>query len=213
MRYNYIVIEGNIGAGKTSLASMLAERTEANLLLEEFADNPFLPPFYENPNRYAFPLELSFLAERYQQLKDKLSAPQDMFRQITISDYLFNKSLIFASINLRDDEFMLYSKLFGIINSFLPKPELLVYLHKEIPHLQDNIKKRGRSYEQNIGDDYLNRIQQGYWDFLKQQQNQRVVVIDTSKIDFVNNPDDFEAIINCIDNEYDIGITRVQEIG
>lgn len=213
MRYNYIVIEGNIGAGKTSLANMLAERIDANLLLEEFADNPFLPPFYENPARYAFPLELSFLAERYQQLKDKISHPKDMFKQMTVSDYLFNKSLIFASINLKDDEYLLYTKLFGIINSFLPKPDLLVYLHKDIPCLQDNIKKRGRSYEQNIKNDYLERIQKGYWEFLKQQQNQRVLVIDTSKVDFVNNSDDFENIMNCIDNEYDIGITRIHEIG
>jgi len=213
MRYNYIVIEGNIGAGKTSLANMLAEHIDANLLLEEFADNPFLPPFYENPARYAFPLELSFLAERYQQLKDKISHPKDMFKQMTVSDYLFNKSLIFASINLKDDEYLLYTKLFGIINSFLPKPDLLVYLHKEISCLQDNIKKRGRSYEQNIGNDYLERIQKGYWEFLKQQQNQRVLVIDTSNVDFVNNTDDFENIMNCIDNEYDIGITRIQEIG
>src|SRR5687768_8959728 len=129
MKYNYIVIEGNIGAGKTSLAMMLAAECNARLILEEFADNPFLPPFYENPARYAFPLELSFLAERYQQLKDHLAATQDLFREYTISDYLFNKSLIFAKINLKQDEYNLYTRLFNIINSFLPKPDLLVYLY------------------------------------------------------------------------------------
>ncbi|MBN1651955.1 MAG: deoxynucleoside kinase, partial [Bacteroidales bacterium] len=169
MRHNFIAIEGTIGAGKTSLATKIAEDFNGKLILEQFADNPFLPKFYEEADRYAFPLELSFLAERYQQLSTQLSS-QDLFKNFTISDYLFNKSLIFAQKTLSDDLFGLYGKLFNIINASMPKPDLLVYLYLQVDKLKYNIKLRGRSYEQSIADDYLEAIQQGYFEFIKQQQ-------------------------------------------
>ena len=139
MRYNYIAIEGNIGAGKTCLSTMISEQFNGKLILEQFEDNSFLPKFYKEPEKYAFPLEMSFLAERYQQLKDQLTK-QDLFKTFTISDYLFNKSLIFARNNLQADEFALFSTMFTIIDEFLPKPDLLVYLYLEVPNLQRNIR-------------------------------------------------------------------------
>jgi len=150
--YQFIAIEGNIGAGKTSLAKLIAEKCNAKLILEEFEDNSFLPKFYKDPERFAFPLELSFLAERFQQLKDKL-ASKDMFKTFTIADYFINKSLIFSRKTLQTDEFKLYNTLFEIINQSLIKPDLLVYLYANVDTLQSNIKKRGRDYEQEIKDE------------------------------------------------------------
>lgn len=207
MRHNFIAIEGTIGAGKTSLATKIAEDFNGKLILEQFADNPFLPKFYEEADRYAFPLELSFLAERYQQLSTQLSS-QDLFKNFTISDYLFNKSLIFAQKTLSDDLFGLYGKLFNIINASMPKPDLLVYLYLQVDKLKYNIKLRGRSYEQSIADDYLEAIQQGYFEFIKQQQNMRILILDTNAIDFVNNPDDYQKILSHIDQDYPVGIHR-----
>ncbi len=207
LRYDYIVIEGNIGTGKTSLASKISHDFNTRLILERFADNPFLPKFYESRARYAFPLELSFLADRYQQLNDEL-ANQELFRQQTVSDYLLSKSLIFASITLKDDEFNLYQRLFQIINPHLPKPDLLVYLHKDVPKLKANIKKRGRDYEQNIEDDYLKRLEEGYWNFFKQQADFKILVIDTNSVDFLNNPEHYQSILNIINAEYQPGIHR-----
>lgn len=201
MRYNYIAIEGNIGAGKTSLASMIAEQFNGKLILEQFEDNSFLPKFYKEPEKYAFPLEMSFLAERYQQLKDQLTK-QDLFKTFTISDYLFNKSLIFARNNLQQDEFALFSTMFTIISEFLPRPELLVYLYLEVPNLQKNIRNRGRSYEQEIKDTYLQNIQRGYLDHIRKLKNQRVLIIDTNHIDFVNKPEDYKAILDLLEQEY-----------
>ena len=165
MKYNYIAIEGNIGAGKTSLATRISEQFNAKLILEQFADNPFLPKFYKNPEHYAFPLELSFLASRYHQLKDELSK-QDLFKSFTISDYFINKTLIFAKKTLQPDEFALFTKLFYIINTTLPKPDLLVYLYLNIDNLKKNIINRGRAYEQDIEKEYLVKIQEGYLDFI-----------------------------------------------
>lgn len=207
MHHNFIAIEGTIGAGKTSLATKIAEDYNGKLILEQFADNPFLPKFYEEADRYAFPLELSFLAERYQQLSAQLSS-QDLFKNFTISDYLFNKSLIFAQKTLQPDLFGLYAKLFSIINNSIPKPDLLVYLYVRVDKLKDNIRLRGRSYEQSIANDYLEAIQQGYFEFIKQQQNMRILILDTNNIDFVNNPDDYKKIIHHIEQEYTIGIHR-----
>ncbi|MCD6091256.1 MAG: deoxynucleoside kinase [Bacteroidales bacterium] len=207
MRHNFIAIEGTIGAGKTSLATKIAEDFNGKLILEQFADNPFLPKFYEEADRYAFPLELSFLAERYQQLSTQLSS-QDLFKNFTISDYLFNKSLIFAQKTLTEDLFGLYGKLFSIINASMPQPDLLVYLYLKVDKLKFNIKLRGRSYEQSIADDYLEAIQQGYFEFIKQQQNMRILILDTNNIDFVNNPEDYKKILFHIDQEYSIGIHR-----
>jgi len=206
-RYNYICVEGTIGAGKTSLATMISKEYNAKLILEGFADNPFLPKFYKEADKYAFPLELSFLAERYQQLTDQLSK-QDLFKAFTISDYFINKSLIFAQKTLQDDVFGLYSKLFHIINLSLPKPDLLVYLYVTVGRLQENIKTRGRDYEQNIEDDYLEKIQTGYFDFIRQHQDMRILILDVNDIDFVNNPEDYRKIISIVDQDYDIGIHR-----
>lgn len=207
MRHNFIAIEGTIGAGKTSLATKIAEDFNGKLILEQFDDNPFLPKFYKEADKYAFPLELSFLAERYQQLNVQLSS-QDLFKNFTISDYLFNKSLIFAKKTLSNDLFGLYSKIFSIINASIPTPDLLVYLYLKVDRLKDNITKRGRSYEQSIGEDYLENIQQGYFEFIKQQQNMRILILDTNAIDFVNNEEDYRKIINLIEQEYPIGIHR-----
>lgn len=207
-KYNFIAVEGTIGAGKTSLSHMIAEDFNAKLILEGFADNPFLPKFYKEPDKYAFPLELSFLAERFQQLSDQLSK-QDLFKNFTVSDYFLNKSLIFAQKTLADDVFGLYSKLFHIINTSIPKPDLLVYLYVNIDRLQNNIKARGREYEQNIANDYLEKIQSGYLEFIRQQQKMRILILDINNVDFVKNKDDYNRIINLIDQDYDIGIHRV----
>jgi len=208
MKYNYISIEGNIGAGKTSLASRIAEQFNAKLILEQFEDNSFLPKFYKYPDRYAFPLELSFLAERFHQLKKQLTT-QDLFKSFTISDYFINKSLIFAQKTLQNDEFGLYKNLFHIINLALPKPDLLVFLYLDIYKLKQNILKRGRSYEKDIESSYLEKIQEGYLNFIKQQSGMRILIIDTNNLDFVNCEDDYESIINEINKEYDIGVHRI----
>src|ERR1044072_5092278 len=161
MNHQFITIEGNIGAGKTTLAHLLARHYNARLILEEFADNPFLPRFYENPQQFAFPLELFFMAERYKQLKELIHT-KDLFQNITISDYLFTKCLLFAKVNLPEEEFRLYQKLFDIIYQQLTQPDILIYLHVPVNQLQRNIRKRNRSYEQGIPDEYLLSLQETY---------------------------------------------------
>jgi deoxyguanosine kinase len=208
LAYDYIVIEGNIGTGKTSLATRLANDFNTRLILERFADNPFLPKFYENQNRYAFPLELSFLADRYKQLKNDLSNPE-LFQQQTISDYILNKSLIFAGITLKDDEYELYQRLFDIINPNLPRPDLLVYLHKDVHQLKRNIRTRGRDYEQSIEDDYLKKLEEGYWSFFRHQQHLRIIVIDTNKVDFMQNGHHYSQILEVINAPYEFGLHRI----
>jgi deoxyguanosine kinase len=208
-QYDFIAIEGCIGAGKTSLATRISKQYNAKLILERFEDNPFLPKFYKEQQKYAFPLELSFLADRYSQLKEQLIA-QDIFTAFTISDYYIIKSLIFAQKTLEADELNLYSRLFSIINSTIPKPDLLVYLYVDIEHLQRNIRKRGRNYEQEIEAVYLQKIQQGYFDFIRQQQEMRVLVIDTNKIDFVNHEEDYEKVVDVIMKDYSMGVHRIE---
>ncbi len=209
MNHKFIVIEGLIGAGKTSLSRKISEKFNSKLILEQFADNPFLPKFYKNPDKYSFPLELSFLAERYQQLKAELSTG-DLFKSFLISDYYFPKSLIFAKSTLADDEYNLFRKLFDIIHSSLPKPDLYVYLHLNTQNALNNIKKRGRSYEQAIEADYLSTLSKNYFEYFKQEKNIRFLIIDTNGIDFVSNYSDFEAVIDVIFNkEYPVGINRV----
>jgi len=172
---------------------MLARDTDSRLVLEQFNDNPFLAKFYEDPERYAFQVELSFLSERYQQLKTELGHP-DLFGQAVISDYLLAKSFIFSKHNLKDDEMKLFEKLFSIINLQAPKPDLYVYLHVPVEQLLDNIQKRGRSYETNIKKAYLKEVQEGYFGFFKSQTDLKILVLDTSNLDFVNKEEDYEKI-------------------
>jgi deoxyadenosine/deoxycytidine kinase len=207
MRYNYVVIEGTIGAGKTSLATRISEQYNARLILEQFEDNSFLPKFYLEPDKYAFPLEMSFLASRFQQLKDQLST-QDLFKSFTISDYFINKSLIFAGKTLQKDELALYSRFFNIINASLPKPDLLVYLYLDVENLKKNIVKRGRSYELEIENNYLEKIQTGYFEYIRQQRDMRILIIDTNHIDFVENECDYNKILEIINREHKKGIHR-----
>lgn len=207
-KYNFIAIEGNIGAGKTTLASRLSEEFNARLILERFEDNSFLPKFYEQPDVYAFPLEMSFLADRYQQLKEKLPM-QELFSSLTIADYFIDKSLVFARNNLKPDEFALYSRLFQIISNFLPRPDLLIYLYLDIPQLQNNIDKRGREYERLIRDEYLEKIQAGYLNHFRSLKGLRILIIDTNKIDFVENERHYQAFKEVIGIEYDFGIHRI----
>ncbi|CAI8162527.1 MAG: Deoxyguanosine kinase [Polaribacter sp. SA4-10] len=196
-KYNYIAIEGNIGAGKTSLAKMMSEEFNAKVVLERFADNPFLPKFYEDKERYAFPLEMSFLADRYQQLSDDL-AQFDLFKNFIISDYYIFKSLIFAQVTLSKEEYLLYRKMFDLMYKEITKPDLYVYLYQNTKGLLQNIKKRGRDYEQNIESDYLEKIQNGYSNFIKTEQILNILTIDVSELDFVNSKDDYLKIISKI---------------
>lgn len=196
-KYNYIAIEGNIGAGKTSLAKMMSEEFNAKVVLERFADNPFLPKFYEDKERYAFPLEMSFLADRYQQLSDDL-AQFDLFKNFIISDYYIFKSLIFAQVTLSKEEYLLYRKMFDLMYKEITKPDLYVYLYQNTKGLLQNIKKRGRDYEQNIESDYLENIQNGYSNFIKTEQILNILTIDVSELDFVNSKDDYLKIISKI---------------
>ena len=193
--YNYIAIEGNIGAGKTTLASKIAEDFNAKIVLERFADNPFLPKFYKNHSRYAFPLEMSFLADRYQQISDDL-AQFDLFKDFIVADYHIFKSLIFAKVTLSEDEFRLYKTLFDIIYKEMPKPDLYVYLYQNTDKLLQNIKRRGRSYEQEISKNYLEKINNGYLDYIKTQKDLNVLVIDVSEKDFVKTQKDYIFILD-----------------
>lgn len=209
MDLNYIVIEGNIGAGKTTLSKMIAQEYNAKLILEQFADNPFLPKFYKEPDKYSFQLELSFLAERYQQLNQDLTS-RDLFKPFTVADYYFMKSLIFAKATLSEDEYNLYRQIFNIIYKSIPRPNLYVYLHVNVNKLQSNIQKRGRDYEKGISTEYLTKIQNGYFDFFKQQNDISYLVIDTTNMDFVSNKADYERVKDLIFNKkYDKGITRI----
>lgn len=203
MKYNFITIEGNIGAGKTTLANLLSKHYNARLILEEFADNPFLPKFYESPQQYAFPLELFFLAERYKQLKEMIQQ-KDLFQSVTISDYLFSKSLLFAKVTLPEDEFRLYQRLFEIIHQQLVQPDILIYLHSPISRLQVNIKKRARPYEQKIPDEYLFSIQETYTHYIK-QHNIKTIFVDAANADFLGNEKHLQTIINALDKDYPIG--------
>ncbi|GAA0871357.1 2-amino-4-hydroxy-6-hydroxymethyldihydropteridine diphosphokinase [Gangjinia marincola] len=193
-QFRYLAIEGNIGSGKTSLATMIAQDYNAKLVLERFKDNPFLPKFYENASRFAFPLEMSFLADRYQQLKDEL-AQYDLFKDFIVSDYDVFKSLIFAKITLAEDEYSLYKTLFDIIHKDLVKPDAYVYLYQNTERLLENIKKRGRQYEQNIQPEYLEKINKNYLAYIKSKQDANVKIIDVSALDFVAKRKDYLAVL------------------
>ena len=204
----FLVIEGNIGAGKTTLTSKLAEDYNAKFVLEQFADNPFLPKFYKDQERYSFPLELSFLADRYSQIKNQLNL--DLFHSLLISDYYFAKSSIFAQNTLKDDEYRLFRQIFDIIFETMPKPDLYVYLHSDAENLLRNIEKRGRDYEQDISSNYLEKIKNGYFSFFKQINSFPILIIDSNNIDFVHNPDHYQLIKDAIFNsDYKLGINRL----
>ena len=196
-KYNYIAIEGNIGAGKTSLAKLMSDEFNAKVVLERFADNAFLPKFYNDKERFAFPLEMSFLADRYQQLIDDL-AQFDLFKNLIVSDYYIFKSLIFAQVTLQKEEYTLYRKIFDIMYREISKPDLYIYLYQNTNRLLDNIKKRGRDYEQNIEASYLQKIHDGYSGFIKTEQHLNTLIIDVSELDFVNNYEDYKQILSII---------------
>jgi len=197
IKYNYVVIEGNIGAGKTTLATRIAEQFNGRLILERFADNPFLPKFYQDPDKYSFPLELSFLASRYKQLNEELGS-QDLFKAFTVADYYFMKSLVFASSTLKGEEYNLYRQIFYIIYSSLPKPDIYVYLHIAPERLLENIKRRGREYEKSITGAYLRKIQESYFTFFRQNPGNKYLVIDINNLDFVANTNHYNIIIDTI---------------
>lgn len=203
MNYHFITIEGNIGAGKTTLAHLLSKHYNARLILEEFADNPFLAKFYENPKQYAFPLELFFMAERFKQQKDLLQQ-KDLFQTVSISDYLFTKCLLFAKVNLPEDEFRLYQRLFEIVHQQMIQPDLLIYLHAPVSKLKENIRKRNRSYEKNIPDDYLFSIQETYTHYIR-QHNMKTLFIDASNADFLGNEKHMKVVIDALEHDYTEG--------
>lgn len=205
----YIVVEGIIGAGKTSLATKLSTDFSSRLILEEFADNPFLPKFYEEPKRYAFPLELSFLSERFAQLKSEFQR-QDIFQPQIVADYFLPKCQIFAKNNLEEDEYKLFLRLFEIMQGNVPNPNLLVYLYLSPEKALENIKKRGREYEQAMELSYLENIQQQYLSFIQQHPQLSVLLIATDKLDFVNREEDYEFIKSCIGKSYAPGVHRVE---
>jgi deoxyadenosine/deoxycytidine kinase len=203
MKHHFITGEGNIGAGKTTLTHLLAKHYNARIILEEFADNPFLSKFYENPQQYAFPVELFFMAERYKQLKEMIHT-KDLFQSITVSDYLFTKCLLFAKVTLPDEEFRLYQKLFDIIHQQLTFPDILIYLHAPIKKLQENIKKRNREYEQNISNEYLFDLQETYTSYIK-QHNIKTIFIDANNADFLGNPKHLQVVIDALEGDIENG--------
>jgi len=205
----FLVIEGNIGAGKTTLANKLANEYNAKLIVEQFADNPFLPKFYKNQDRYSFPLELSFLADRYNQIKNEVFN-LDLFHSFLIADYYFAKSAIFAQNTLKEDEYRLFRQIFDIVFESMPKPDLYVYLHADTEKLLSNIKKRGRDYEQEITPNYLEKIKNGYFHFFKQITSFPMLIIDVNNIDFINNNDHYQLLKEALfKTEYKLGINRM----
>lgn len=203
---NYLVIEGNIGAGKTSLSKMLSEQLNARLILEEFSDNPFLPLFYKNPERYAFPVELFFMTERHKQLQELL-LEGNLFQEYIVSDYIFSKTLLFAGQNLENEEFRLFQKLFHTLNASFPKPHLLVYIHRPVSQLLTNIKKRGRSYESDISSDYLQKIQAAYFDFFRMtEQELPILILELDDMDFIDESANYDLLLEQLNKKYEVGI-------
>jgi deoxyadenosine/deoxycytidine kinase len=203
MKYHFIAVEGNIGAGKTTLSQLLSQHYNAKLMLEEFAENPFLTKFYENPNQYAFPLELFFLAERFKQQQDLIKTA-DLFQSVTISDYLFTKCLLFAKVNLPEEEYRLYQKMFDVFQQQLTTPDVLIYLHAPVNKLQSNIKKRNRKFEQSIPDEYLFKLQETYTSYIK-QHNIKTIFVDASNADFLYNEAHFKLITDALEKDLEEG--------
>lgn len=207
--YRYITVEGNIGAGKTSFTKMVTQEYECRQILEQFAENPFLPLFYENPRRYAFTVELFFMTERYKQLEDSLIAQQNLFSDFTISDYAFIKTLIFARKNLDDKEFKLFQQLFYTLETNFPNPDLFVYLHRNVDILLQNIKKRGREFEKNISREYLYNIQDSYFEYFRNIVSFPVLIIDLGDIDFIKDNSHYDLLKSIIAKNYQPGVHRV----
>jgi len=203
MNYHFIAVEGNIGAGKTTLSQLLSQHYNAKLMLEEFAENPFLTKFYENPKQYAFPLELFFLAERFKQ-QQELIKNTDLFQSVTISDYLFTKCLLFAKVNLPEEEYRLYQKMFDVFQQQLATPDVLIYLHAPVSKLQSNIKKRNRKFEQSIPDEYLFKLQETYTSYIK-QHNIKTIFVDASNADFLYNEAHFKLITDALEKDLEEG--------
>ena len=206
--YSYIVIEGNIGAGKTSLAEILSRKFNTHLVLESFAENTFLPQFYEHPERYAFPLEMSFLAERYQQIRQEQERATASGK-VLIGDYIFEKSMLFAKVTLKGAELELFNRFYNLINASLQRPDLILYLDKNTNKLLENINKRGRSYEQQISSEYLNDISKTYLRHFHDTNNQRVVILESDNIDFVNEPNDLKKVIDLITHPLENRLHRI----
>ena len=205
--YKYICVEGNIGAGKTSFCQLIKTEYNCKLILEQFADNPFLPLFYNDPQRYAFTVELFFMTERYKQLQNELT--QDLFYDFTIADYTFVKTLLFARQNLKDDEYRMFQKMFNVLSQNFPNPDILVYLHRDVDMLQGNIKKRGRQYEATISDDYLTNVQNSYFEYLRNILQFPVLIIDINNLDFLHNPKQYQTVQDLLKKEYRTGVHRV----
>lgn len=195
--YNFIVVEGNIGAGKTTLCQMLARDYGCRLILEQFAENPFLPYFYNQPDRYAFPVELFFMTERHKQLQEELQQ-QSLFEASIVADYFFLKTLLFAKNNLQEEEYRLFQRLFQVLNAAFPKPDLMVFLHRPVDALINNIRKRGRDYEQDISAEYLQQIQQVYFDFFKSDPPFPIIILDIEHADFQSNAAHYQEIVSSL---------------
>ena len=206
--YNYVVVEGTIGAGKTTLSTMLARDYNAELVLERFADNPFLEKFYKDPVHYAFPVEMTFLMDRYQQLRNLLTA-RDLFTDFVLGDYFIDKCLLFSKNNLSQDEFVLFKKVFDTISGFLPKPDLILYLYTNPDRLLKQIAKRNRDFEKDITKEYLSDIQEKYLTYFRENQQIPILLLDTENVDFVENPSDYQKIKTLVTNHYEAGIHRI----
>lgn len=206
--YNYLSIEGNIGAGKTSFCKMINEEYNCKIILEEFDDNPFLPHFYNEPDRFGFTVELFFMTERHKQLQRHL-LNQDLFFDFTISDYFFTKTLLFARNNLEEEEYRLFTKLFGVLNQSFPSPDLLVYFHRSTDILLQNIKKRGREYEKSITPEYLIKVQNSYFEYFRNIVSFPILIIDLNTLDFVENPRHYEELKYLISKSYRPGVHRM----
>jgi deoxyadenosine/deoxycytidine kinase len=203
MNYRFIAIEGNIGAGKTTLSHLLSQHFNAKLVLEEFAENPFLTKFYENPKQYAFPLELFFLAERFKQQQEFVKS-KDLFQEVMVSDYIFTKCLLFAKVNLPEEEYRLYQKMYEVFSQQLTQPDVLIYLHAPVNKLQSNIKKRNRKFEQSIPDEYLFKLQETYTSYIK-QHNLKTIFVDASNADFLYNEAHFKLITDALEKDLEDG--------
>ncbi len=207
-KYNFIAVEGNIGAGKTSFCNLIADDFNCQVILESFEDNPFLQEFYKNPERYAFPVELFFMTERHKQLQKGLLNPE-LFKQGTIADYFFLKTLLFAKNNLNDEEHRLFSRIFNVLNTTFPKPDLLVYLHRSVENLQTNIEERGRAYEKDISTEYLQQIQDTYFEFFRTEMTIPIVIIDVEKADFLRNKATYNKLLDLLSQDYKLGINYI----